>query len=552
MKKSYLIILTLVIISGTFLSFYRLTKTPPCLNWDEASFGYNAYSVLKTGKDEYGISLPFQFKSVGDYKYPLFIYSLVPVIKVFGLTEFSVRLLPALLGSVSILLIFLLSLELFKSPIAALFSAFFFAISPWHLQFTRAGADVGVSSFFVILGILGFIRAINQKKFGFILSFVSFAAALYTYYGERIFIPLFLTFCFFYFRKEIKKKLKTFIKAGLIILILLIPMFHSTISSGQQEKFLKTTIFGYVRSGSYLNQLMNEDKSRLIVGVFHSAPLEYSLAVVDHYLNHFSPNFLFTQGPTLDRRQFIFDMGMMYLFDLPLLLIGTLHLLKKRSKLAIFILVWLLIAPIPAAITRDPVHARRALNMVPPLMLILGVGAEGVWKKISLIKASKLKLAYLAAFSGIILFFFFFYLVSYYIFTPQRTYKGAGGWQCGYKELVNYLSGIKGSYENIIIDTSYQGPYIFFLFYEKYPPALYQPQAHLVQESPDMLGEGAGYDNYTFRPIYWPDDRWIRNTLFVGPPERLPEKDFAEVGAKIIKKIYFSNGELAFLIVSTF
>jgi len=552
MKKSYLIVLTFVFLLGTLLSFYRLTKTPPCLNWDETSFAYNAYSILKTGKDEYGVSFPVQFKSVGDYKFPLFIYSLVPIIKVFGLTEFSVRLLPALLGSISILLIFFLSLELFKSPIAALFSAFFFAVSPWHLQFSRAGADVGVSSFFVILGILGFARAINQKKFGFILSFISFTAALYTYYGERVFIPLFLTLCLFYFRTEIKKRLKTFLRAGLITLALLIPMFHSAVSSGQQEKFLKTTIFGYTRSEDYLNQLISEDKSYLVTQVFHSAPLEYSLAVVDHYLNHFSPNFLFTQGPTLDKRQFIFDMGMMYLLEIPLLLMGVFLLLKKKSKLAIFVLLWLLIAPIPAAITRDPVHARRALNMVPPLMLILGVGGGWCWEKINAIKKRRVRVVTVGLSGLVILFFLSFYLLSYYVFTPERTYKGAGGWQCGYKELVNYLSPIKDNYKNIIIDTSYQGPYIFFLFYEKYPPELYQPQARLVQESPDMLGEGAGYDNYAFRPIYWPDDRWLRNTLFVGPPERLPEKDFAEVGAKIIKKIFFANGEIAFLIVSTF
>ncbi len=551
MKKIHWLILGLIFLIALTLRFSFITKAPVCLNWDETAFGYNAYSILETGKDEYGVSFPLQFKSVGDYKCPLFIYALAPIIKVFGLNELSVRFLPSLLGSLSVIVIFFTSLVLFKNQRLSLASAFFLAISPWHLQFTRAGADVGVSSFFVLLGVLGFVLGVKGKKFGFPLGFLSLVASMYTYYGERIFVPLLLLFLLPFFRKEILKQKRNFLLGGVLGLLLFLPLVLPLISGGHQEKIFKTTIFGYERPKEYLYLIRSEDKSEIVFSLFHNAPLEYSWMILDRYLTHFSPSFLFLEGPIEDPRQFIFGMGMLYLFDLPLIVFGIYFLLKRKERFKFFILGWLLLGPIPAAITRDPVHARRAFNMVPPLMIIFAFGLEFITLKISKL-GKKLKTLIFMGSLAIFVYYLSFYLASYYIFTPLRTYQGPGGWQCGYKELVEYISPIKDKYEQVIVDTSYQGPYIFFLFYEKYSPAFYQPQANLIQESPDVLGEGMGYDNYQFRPIYWPHDRGLKNTLFAGPPERLPEKDILEKEARVLKRIYFPDGKVAFLVVETF
>jgi 4-amino-4-deoxy-L-arabinose transferase-like glycosyltransferase len=551
MKKLHWLFLLVIFLIAIALRFSLITKVPLSLNWDETTFAYNAYSILQTGKDEYGVSFPLQFKSVGDYKCPLFIYALVPVIKVFGLNEFSVRFLPSALGSLSIILIFFLVSELFKNPRLALISAFFLAISPWHLQFTRAGADVGVSSFLVLLGVVCFIWGIKGKGLGFALAFTSFVAAMYTYYSERIFIPIFVPFLLIFFRKEILKQKKNFLIGGIIGFLLFLPLVFPFISSGHQEKIFKTTIFGYKRPQQYLDFLKLDDPSALVFSVFHGQLPEYSWMIFDRYLNHFSPSFLFLRGPVEDPRQYIFGMGMLYLLDLPLLILGFCSFLKAKGKAKYLILAWLLLAPIPAAITRDPVHARRAFNMVPPIMIISSFGLELLVTKISKLK-NCLKALSSAGLLAIFGYFFSFYLLSYYVFTPLLTYKGPGGWQYGYRQLVEFISPIKDKYQKVIIDTSYQGPYIFFLFYEKYPPALYQPQARLIQESADVLGEGAGYNNYEFRPIYWPADRGLPKTLFAGPPERLPEGDISEKQSRILKKIYFPDGKVAFLVVETF
>src|SRR3989344_1405842 len=91
MKKNLLIFL--VILLAFILRFYHLNLTPPSLYWDEASLGYNAYSILKTARDEHGKFLPItNFAAFGDYKPSGYIYLTVPAIAVFDLNEFSVRL----------------------------------------------------------------------------------------------------------------------------------------------------------------------------------------------------------------------------------------------------------------------------------------------------------------------------------------------------------------------------------------------------------------------------------------------------------------------------
>ena len=104
MKKSSLIYL--IITLGLFLRVVYLNINPPGLTVDEVSIGYNAYSILKTGRDEYGTFLPFDFKSLGDYKPPLYIYLTAFSEAVFGLNEFAVRFPAALLGTISIIFIY--------------------------------------------------------------------------------------------------------------------------------------------------------------------------------------------------------------------------------------------------------------------------------------------------------------------------------------------------------------------------------------------------------------------------------------------------------------
>ena len=181
MKK--ILILLIVLISFS-LRFYRLSDYP-ALNADEAAIGYNAYSLIETGKDEHGNPWPIHFQSFNDFKPGLYFYLVIPFVKFLGLNEWAVRIPGALLGVATVFLLYLLVRQMFKDERLALVSSFFLAISPWHIHFSRGGWEVNTATFFIVLGLWLFIKALEKPKF-FFLSAVSFALSLYTYHVARV------------------------------------------------------------------------------------------------------------------------------------------------------------------------------------------------------------------------------------------------------------------------------------------------------------------------------------------------------------------------------
>src|ERR1700690_4642339 len=107
------ILIVFVLLIALFLRVYHISSNPPGLTPDEAALGYNAYSILKTGKDEYGTVLPVIFKSFGDYKPGLYIYLDVPFVALGGLNETTTRLPSVIAGVVTVFLVYLVTKELF-------------------------------------------------------------------------------------------------------------------------------------------------------------------------------------------------------------------------------------------------------------------------------------------------------------------------------------------------------------------------------------------------------------------------------------------------------
>src|SRR3989338_5274337 len=138
-KKNFFLILILTV--AAILRFYQLGANTPSLDWDEVAHGYNAYSILKTARDEYGYKFPLSFRSFDDYKPPIYTYLVVPSVAIFGLNDFAVRFPSALLGVLTVIFTYLMVLKLFKNKNIALLSSLFLAISPWHLQFSRVAFE---------------------------------------------------------------------------------------------------------------------------------------------------------------------------------------------------------------------------------------------------------------------------------------------------------------------------------------------------------------------------------------------------------------------------
>src|SRR3990167_9502182 len=190
------IVLLLIILLAGILRFWRLGEYP-ALNADEAAIGYNAYSLIQTGEDEHGNPWPVHFQSFNDYKPGLYFYLVLPFVKFLGLNEWAVRIPGAALGVLTVLVVYLLVLELFKDRkldidhrSLAIIASLMLAISPWHIHFSRGGWEVNAATFFITTGIWLFFKSIKNPKF-LVMSLLSFVSSLYTYHAARVVVPLF-------------------------------------------------------------------------------------------------------------------------------------------------------------------------------------------------------------------------------------------------------------------------------------------------------------------------------------------------------------------------
>jgi len=462
-----------IFILALILRFYRLGSVPSGLDWDEVSNSYNAYSILKTTRDEYGTLLPLANRSFDDYKPPLYMYLEVPAVAVFGLTPFAARLPSALAGSALIILVYLLIKRLFNKENLALLAMAFSAISPWLIQFSRVGfeANIGLlmatASFTLFLYSFPFAKQTfsKNKKTLLLMSAVFFGLSFYSYHSERIFVPLLFLATVIIYWKEFIKIPKKFIAGFLILVILIIvPFFIFTPLKAISSRLEETNQAATIKNIDQSILFINEDKNTPISRIIHNRRIIIGLDYLKNYMSHFDVNFLFTKGDN-NLRHHIENMGMLYLLELPFLIYGLYLFVKEKTKSTFFILAWLLISPIPAALGDVAPHAIRSFTMVIALETIIAYGCLRIYEQILW------KRAYLTILLLVFGTSLFVYLHNYYIHYPRDN---ASWWQYGYLQAVSKTEAVKNDYNRIIVDPSIEQAYIFWLFGTKYDPKSYQ------------------------------------------------------------------------------
>ena len=248
MKRKYLIIAILIL--AAILRLALLDKFPSGLNADEASLGYNAWSLIETGKDEHSVSWPLVFRSFDDYKPPLYVYLVLPFVKVMGLSVTTVRLPSALLGIFSVFLLFLLVKRLFPEKekyFLPEISALALAISPWHLHFSRGGWEVNVATFFILLMLLFLLKSFEKIKFLFVFA-IAAVLSLYTYHSARVITPLLIVAFSLIFLDKIKnffvkKNIKLTLLALLLTVVLSLSVAYQMLSKEGQSRFSGVSLF---------------------------------------------------------------------------------------------------------------------------------------------------------------------------------------------------------------------------------------------------------------------------------------------------------------------
>ncbi len=548
------ILLAVIICVGFFLRGYQLGLVPQSLNWDEVSLGYNAYSILNTGKDEYGEFMPLVLRSFDDYKPALYTYLVIPFVALLGLTEQAVRLPSAIAGTLAVGLIYFLVLELLgskkinifgreiKSIHIALLASFFLAISPWHIQFSRIAYESNVGLTINIAVFLTFLKGL-KKPIYLPLSFLLASLNIHMYQSDRVFSPLLVVVLCIIFYKKILKIKKWFVVSFFIAFLVSLPLiiFIATnndallrargVSVFSEQSLVK-------RSSSKL--LYDTESNNILGKIFDNRRVEFIKASVDGYTSHFDLNWLFITGDLA--RHHAPNMGLLHLFTLPFLLIGiyvmvflNLELTKKLSFFSYFLLV-----PIPASITSGVPHAVRTLNFEWTFEFFIALGLVGFAVLILKIKKSIFKsVIYL----GVIIYFVLSLVnISYYInqYFVQLNYFNARDWLYGYKEAIAYVSARSSDYDWVVVENEvpFDQSYMFFLFYLKVDPAYYQSLGGT--KSGGFKEQHKGFYNYTFEPVAKTEK--TGKVLLMGAPNDIP------AGLMDSKVISYPNGEPAIVI----
>lgn len=242
-----------------------------------------------------------------------------------------------------------------------------------------------------------------------------------------------------------------------------------------------------------------------------------------------------------------YGLGVLYIYEIPFLILGVLAILKKRMVNKGLIIAWILIGLIPASLTNNEQHPGRTFVILPMLVLVSAIGA---FEFLRLIKSNFNKRWQNLVFVVFLGFIVWNLFQAFLIFSVHFPRQRGENFMEGTKETVEYALANKNKYKEIVFDP-YRGieapyivsiPHMYILFYSKYDPAFYQ------QENKTRTDGSFGFDKFTIRRIDWRVDRSKKDTLFIGSPWSLPVGDIKK--EDILEKIYLSGGQLAFLIVS--
>lgn len=541
MKYLNALLLGIILVVAITLRFWQLGFVPISPDWDEAALGYNAYSILHTGRDEYGKFLPVVLESFGDYKPALYSYITIPSVGVFGLNTFAVRLPSALCGILAVLLIYLLAKELFKKESIALLSSLLLAIAPWHIQFSRVAFEANVGLTLNMLGAWLFLKGLKKP---WLLAFCTsvFALSLYAYQSEKVFTPLLLFSFVLIYWQNLKKIGKKYITVALISgVITIMPLGIYTLSqSNSLSRAVGVSIFQENFPAKTMNALtytINKSEHNHLGLYVDNQKIFYVREFIGNYIAHFDINWLFITGD--QARHHAPGVGLLYLWTLPFLLIGIYELFfgrhTKRTK--ILIIAWFLLGPLPAAVTFDVPHAVRTLNSVAMYQIFIALGLLYAFDFMR--KRKVMWWIVVGIFSCFIILNSVYYVDQYFV---QQNYYVTSDWQYGYQQLIEDTQLIGKNYQTIVVSnvSPFDQSYIFYLFYMQYPPSRYQARNMQSQDAIHNFGK------FQFRPIDWNKDKRIKNTLFIGP-----NNDFPNVVSGVQKIIRNGNGSIIAKIVGT-
>jgi 4-amino-4-deoxy-L-arabinose transferase-like glycosyltransferase len=548
-------LLPLILFLAFLLRVYNLSDFPSGFTPDEASFGYDAYSILLTGKDQWGKTLPLLLESFGDFKSPLLAYLAIPFIGLGSLTKEMVRLPNAILSTLSVFVVYLLAGELGKLGklkkqdinLLQIISVVFVAFSPWHIMMSRGAFEANLTTFFMPAGVLFFVRGLKNKR-DTIISFILFTLNLFTYHSAKLVTPLIVLFLLTIFMKKLKEGGINKLLPGLIVFgVGLLLTFYTLFQGGAAR----------AKDISITNGAMQEAATGRLTAI--NAGIPFAIAkftnnkftiiakrFVENYTQYSSYKFLFTDGPAEATYGMIPGRGVLYGFEIILLLFFLYSLFIFKNKKPLFMLVfWLLIAPIPAALTMGKgFSANRAAIMMPALQMISAIGLFTIIYLVNK-RYKKYRNALLAVFAIVFFISVFSFIRDYFFLSPLITSKQM---LYGNLEAAQLLESKFNNEKKIVVSKKLSEPHIYIAFAQMLDPRIYQEQTknwNYQELGVNWVDQMPEYElgRYVFKNIEWNIDSGSDN-LLVGKPDEFP------TSIEPLVQINYPNGESAILIVN--
>jgi 4-amino-4-deoxy-L-arabinose transferase-like glycosyltransferase len=452
-----------ILVVAALLRLPMLGSVPNGLFLDEASRGYDAYALLLTGADQYGVRWPLFAEGIDDYTPTLFTMLVVPSVAVLGLTEAAVRLPAALAGLLTVYVTYLCGVRLFGKA-AGLGGAALVAISPWHILPSRTGAEWVLLPLFLAAGVWLLLRGRTHGP-SLLLAAVTLGVGLYSYAFARLLIPLLVAGFVAIFWRDLAPRWRWGVAGLLLLCLLAVPLVAFGLTAAGQAR---------------LQTVVPLDRYRGL------ALIPYALA---NFASYFGPGFLIWGEEPTDHHR-LAGFGPVLWVMVPLVLSALVSFARKPKRTMLFCLWWIVAAPASAALHRESPSSALLLGAIPAWQLLAGHGFDrlAVWSRgwrpglsIAILTGAVGAAAITAA------------LVARALFTEYPTYA-ADDWLYGSREVVAYLEGHRSAYSDVVVSDRLATPHILMLFYARVGPATYQSAPlHVRQPAVRSRGEVGQY-----------------------------------------------------------
>lgn len=474
------LILFVILLAGFWVRLWRITATPAGFNQDEASIGYDAWSILNYGIDRNGVFMPVHLVAWGSGQNAAYAYLAMPFIKLLGLSVYSVRLPMALLGCASLWAVAGIGRMALKPSFTLALTALT-AAAPWHIMKSRWALESNLFPDLILIAVLCLCAFLLQKRqWGLYLGFFLMGLSAYAYGTSYFFLPFFALPLLVWMLWRKKAKLWQAVLAGVILFVTVLPILLFVIINTFGLPEIATPLFTIPK--------LNESRHTELASVFSgSGFLSQSMANFWGALKMF---FLQTDGLPWNSLPFF---GFCYVFSIPFTLYGLVSsFFRKEEKLpgSILFHFWFFAAFLMMFVVQPNINR---LNII--VFPMIYYTAVGVWRAFRHAKA----IGFAAAAAYVLSFSIFctVYFGQTYEKEMKRDFYASFGQAL--------LCANERNAQQVYVTEHVGAAYVYTLFYTKENPAEYL-------KTVNYRNPGAAFEHV---------DRYGRFTFVL--PEELPK-----------------------------